>query len=78
MHDYVLSHCKLFENNAGDEPKREMFVGDVIQAAIENGMQVDPVIFKDGNYVDIGTPEDLIRAVQTMGKMFKKFHDNHD
>ena len=78
MHDYVLSHCKLFENNAGDEPKREMFVGDVIQAAIENGMQVDPVIFKNGNYVDIGTPEDLIKAVQTMGKLFKKFQDNHD
>jgi glucose-1-phosphate thymidylyltransferase len=68
MHDYVLSQCKLFENNAGNEPKREMFVGDVIQAAIENGMQVDPVIFKNGSYLDIGTPEDLVNAVRTISK----------
>jgi glucose-1-phosphate thymidylyltransferase len=69
MHDYVLSQCKLFENNAGNESKREMFVGDVIQTAIENGMQVDPVIFKNGSYVDIGTPEDLIKAVRTTSKI---------
>ena len=77
MHDYALSQCRLFENSFQDEPKREMFVGDVIQAAIETGMRVDPVIFKDGSYVDIGTPEDLIKAVMEASKSFKEFYDTN-
>ena len=70
MHDYVLSQSNSFENNPEVDLQREMFVGDVIQAAIENGMQIDPVIFKDGSYVDIGTPEDLIKAVLAISKSF--------
>lgn len=40
----------------------EVFVGDVIQAALEEGLRIDPVYFDDGDYLDIGTPEDLVRA----------------
>src|SRR4030042_5303742 len=61
MHDYILSQINSFENKSEIDLKREMFVGDVIQTAIENGMQIDSVILKDGNYVDIGTPEDLMK-----------------
>lgn len=43
---------------------QELFVGDVILAAIKEGMHVEPVIFSQGRYIDIGTPEDLIRAVE--------------
>ena len=42
----------------------ELFVGDVIQAAIHNDIQVDTVIFTDGKYLDIGTPEGMKNAYQ--------------
>ena len=65
MHDYVLSKktmCEkaIMDGNAGDQ--NEVYVGDVIQAALQNEMKVDAVIFKDGSCLDIGTPEDLFKA----------------
>jgi glucose-1-phosphate thymidylyltransferase len=36
----------------------------VIQAAIDHGLVVEAESFDDGRYLDIGTPEDLVRAVQ--------------
>jgi glucose-1-phosphate thymidylyltransferase len=66
MHNYVLSlqesHVKSSSSDLKDP--RELFVGDVIQAAIKDNMKVDSVTFKDGACLDIGTPEDLVRAVQ--------------
>jgi glucose-1-phosphate thymidylyltransferase len=50
----------------GNEPaaeKRELYVGDVIQAAIDQDLHVEGVIFAQGAYIDIGTPKDLARAV---------------
>lgn len=41
-----------------------MYVGDVIQAALKDTIQIDSVLFKDGKCLDIGTPEDLIKALQ--------------
>ncbi|MHC4321749.1 MAG: nucleotidyltransferase family protein, partial [Planctomycetota bacterium] len=62
MHDYVLSRQKLYlSGNLKDQD--ELYVGDVIQAAIQDNMRVDSVLFKDGNCVDIGTPEDLLKAM---------------
>lgn len=46
------------------EPLRtELFLGDVIQAAIENGLCVEGIPVSDSPPLDIGTPEDLVRAV---------------
>ncbi len=42
----------------------ELFMGNVIQAAINKGLTVDKVIFSDGSYVDIGTGEDMIAAMK--------------
>jgi glucose-1-phosphate thymidylyltransferase len=42
-----------------DGSRREVYVGDVIQAAIANRMIVDYEIFENGSYKDMGTPEDL-------------------
>lgn len=39
--------------------KREVYVGDVIQAAIADRMIIDYEIFENGSYKDMGTPEDL-------------------
>lgn len=37
----------------------EIFIGDVIQAAIRRGMNVQAVLFPDGKFLDIGTVADL-------------------
>jgi glucose-1-phosphate thymidylyltransferase len=67
MHEYVLSRQgSKIKNNAGanTEKQKEVFLGDVIQAAIQNDLRIDKVFFEDGNYLDIGTPEDMVKAVQ--------------
>lgn len=42
----------------------ELPIGDVIQAAIVANLRVEAVPFETGSYLDIGTPEDLVSAVQ--------------
>jgi glucose-1-phosphate thymidylyltransferase len=54
MHDYLDEAIR-----SGEATRRELSVGDVIQAAINRGMHVDSVTFSDGGYVDIGSPEIL-------------------
>ncbi len=41
---------------------KEIFVGDVINAAIQDKVKMDKVVFENGDYLDIGTPGDLARA----------------
>jgi glucose-1-phosphate thymidylyltransferase len=55
---------------AGDAVKqRELFVGDVIQAAIESDLRIESQFFPDGTYLDIGTPDDLVKAVRNAGSL---------
>ncbi len=66
MHDYLKtvdygSEHYILENKSAC---RELFVSDVILAAMENKFSVDSVVFPDGNCLDIGSPEDLMRAVR--------------
>ena len=49
---------------AANEDESELYIGDIIREGIQAGLSVESVIFNYGDYVDIGTPEDLIRAVQ--------------
>jgi glucose-1-phosphate thymidylyltransferase len=56
MHDYLDEAIR-----SGEATRRELFVGDVMQAAIDRGMHVDSVTFSEGGYVDIGSPEMLER-----------------
>jgi glucose-1-phosphate thymidylyltransferase len=60
MHNYVSDRKK--SDNL--QHQKELFVGDVIQAAIEDKIRIDSVLFKDGKCLDIGTPEDLIKALR--------------
>ena len=46
----------------------EVPIGDIIQAAINTGLRVESEIFKDGSYLDIGTPKDLVKAVRDFAK----------
>ncbi|WP_162425898.1 nucleotidyltransferase family protein [Pontibacter pudoricolor] len=43
---------------------KELPMGAVIQAAIDNGMTVQSVCFSGGSCLDIGTPEDLKKAIK--------------
>ena len=61
MHEY-LSAAPVVKREA----REEIYVGDVFRAWIREGFTVETVTFSDGNYVDIGTPEDLISAVRGM------------
>jgi glucose-1-phosphate thymidylyltransferase len=41
----------------------EVSTGEIIQAAIEAGLKVEAVPVSDKCYLDIGTAEDLARAI---------------
>jgi glucose-1-phosphate thymidylyltransferase len=74
MHEYI-SHIqntsKVGKFNSHSE-QRELFVGDVIQAAIENNLHVDGILFPDDTCLDIGTPEDLLKAIKLTKKVFEE------
>lgn len=53
-------------NNVSEQ--RELFMSEVIQHAIDNDLQVEAVIFPDDSCLDIGTPEDLVKAVRNYGR----------
>jgi glucose-1-phosphate thymidylyltransferase len=68
MHDTVQRHLHAIasqENLSSKEDCREIFVGDVIRQAIGSELKIDLVMFPQGTSIDIGTPEDLVAAVQT-------------
>jgi glucose-1-phosphate thymidylyltransferase len=52
------------DNGAKAGDRSELFMGNVLQAALEAGMQMETVLFNKGSYLDIGTPEDLMEAVR--------------
>ncbi|HEY9620946.1 MAG TPA: sugar phosphate nucleotidyltransferase [Crinalium sp.] len=67
MHDYLAAipsdHWKA---SAATPAKRELPIGDVIQAAIAHGLRVEAECFPEGSYLDVGTPDDLARAIRTL------------
>lgn len=60
MHEY------LAEAVAEASRQPELFVGDVIRAAIRQGLPVQSVLFPDGQCLDIGLPDNLIKAVRDL------------
>jgi glucose-1-phosphate thymidylyltransferase len=61
MHERVMSPM------ASSQSEAELYVGDVFQAALDKGMSIDAVHVSDSPYFDIGTPEDLARAIKHFG-----------
>ncbi|NJM73046.1 MAG: dTDP-glucose pyrophosphorylase [Scytonema sp. RU_4_4] len=60
LHEYLTT----FKASSNLSQRPEIPIGDVIQAAIHEGFHVEAEAFPDGTYLDIGTPDDLVRAVQ--------------
>ena len=57
MHEYLFKVQNDFDSHS--HTKKELHVGDVIQAAIANDMRVTSVPIADTPYIDIGIPENL-------------------
>lgn len=60
LHEYLIS----LKANSDVSNLSEIPIGNVIQAALVQGFCVEAEAFPDGTYLDIGTPDDLVRAVQ--------------
>jgi glucose-1-phosphate thymidylyltransferase len=68
MHRYVsdwLNKYHTGDSKTDLNATAEVSLGQVFQAAIDQGVNVDTVIFEEGFCLDIGTPNDLGRAIQT-------------
>jgi glucose-1-phosphate thymidylyltransferase len=68
MHDFVSAGRLGGSSNDGMslDGKHEVHVSDVIQGAMQVGMKIETVIFENGSCLDIGTPEDMLKAVRLL------------
>jgi glucose-1-phosphate thymidylyltransferase len=74
MHEHLAAIQSVSgQGDAGNSApeQRELFVGDVIQAAIHDNLRVEAVLFPDDTYLDIGTPDDLVKAVRNVEQLPK-------
>jgi glucose-1-phosphate thymidylyltransferase len=66
LHDYLIAvEAAKTQIPESERSPRELAIGDVIQAGITAGLRVEAEVFATGVYLDIGTPENLVKAVQT-------------
>ena len=63
MHEYLE---QAYHQMMVQQQEKELSVGEVIQAAIDNGMVVQSVCFHEGSCLDVGTPEDLRTAIRKL------------
>ncbi len=66
MHEYLQTYRIENDLQNGNEETckpHDLTVGAVIQAAITKGLNVQGVTFPDDQYIDIGTPKDLVKSL---------------
>jgi glucose-1-phosphate thymidylyltransferase len=62
LHNHVKADLYMRSNNTDDAlaiNEKELSIGDSIKSAMLDRMKIDTVIFSNGKFLDIGTPEDL-------------------
>ena len=67
MHDYLIHHQDDIrrQNIDSNLPQfRELFFGEVIKAAVDNHLYVEGIPFRDGTFLDIGTPDSLLKTIR--------------
>ena len=72
MHEYLASRHEMEKANNSEGnilQQRELYLGDVFQAAILNEMPMETVLFREGRCLDIGTPEGILKAIQMANKI---------
>jgi glucose-1-phosphate thymidylyltransferase len=65
MHDYLKTRLEEIEKmgfESREENPPELFIGEVVQKAIEEGLMVEGVKFPEHGFQDIGSPEGLRQA----------------
>jgi glucose-1-phosphate thymidylyltransferase len=73
--EFLHQHLETVELGvAAGAERREVKVGHVFQAAIDAGIPVETVTFRDGRCIDIGTPADLARASGALARGESPFH----
>lgn len=66
MHEYLKTSQAAASETGAPPPgaaERELYLGDIVQQAIAENLLVESVCFHHGACLDIGTPDDLVRAV---------------
>ena len=61
LHDYITART------ASTLAQVEVSLGEVFQAAVDKSLRVDTEHVSEEPYLDIGTPDDLARAVKHFG-----------
>ena len=57
--------------------QRELYLGEIIQAAIDNHLRTESVLFADHSCLDIGMPDNLVKAVRdSTPQMIQGVYDN--
>ncbi|HEY9750568.1 MAG TPA: sugar phosphate nucleotidyltransferase [Allocoleopsis sp.] len=65
LHEHLIAiEAAKTQHPVPEKPSGELAIGDVIQAGITAGLRVEAEVFETGVYLDIGTPENLVKAVQ--------------
>lgn len=63
MHEQLQEFLK--QRNSRKEIS-EIYAGDIIDAAIKKGLKTDYVIFEKGSCIDLGTPDELLKALKKL------------
>jgi glucose-1-phosphate thymidylyltransferase len=67
MHEYLtIVGTRTKKNNTSDDNSQmgELTLGHVIKAAVNEDLKVEAVVFQDHMCLDIGTPNNLVRAIK--------------
>jgi glucose-1-phosphate thymidylyltransferase len=62
MHRFLAARTAQYGHSGGTPP--EFSVGEVLQAAVAEGLWVGSRIFESGTCLDVGTPGDLLQAIR--------------
>jgi glucose-1-phosphate thymidylyltransferase len=60
---FMHKHLAVLKGLAGQP---ELFMGHVIEAAVSSDLRVEAVIVSEEPYLDIGTPENLLKAIRSV------------
>jgi glucose-1-phosphate thymidylyltransferase len=63
MHEYITD-VMASTGQSNNLLKQEIYIGDVVQAALKENFHIESVIFPGKSCIDIGTHEDLARALR--------------
>ena len=67
MHEFLLAAIK--RNNFTAPDGKELVLCHVFQAALDQGLSIDSVVFDSGYVHDVGTPEDMIAAQREQSRI---------